>query len=121
MKTKVEKVKSKGVLADYVKKSDMSLYHHLKNRSLIAMKISKALKEAGLSKKEFAQKMGKSPTVITEWLSGQRNFTCDTLTDISLALGINLLDTRIDETNYTNGNVSMPVILKSFYKKEELV
>jgi len=58
VKTKVEKVKSKGVLADYVKKADMSLYHHLKNRSLIAMKISKALKEAGLSKKEFAQKMG---------------------------------------------------------------
>jgi len=58
MKTKVETVKSKGVLADYVKKADTALYNHLKNRSLIAMKISKALKEAGLSKKEFAQKNG---------------------------------------------------------------
>ncbi|WP_081618586.1 helix-turn-helix domain-containing protein [Segatella paludivivens] len=37
--------------------------------------------------------MGKNATVVSEWLSGDRNFTIDTLTDISVELGISLIDT----------------------------
>jgi hypothetical protein len=39
--------------------------------------------------------MKKSTTVISEWLSGERNFTTDTLMDIEDALGVRLLDTSI--------------------------
>ena len=39
--------------------------------------------------------MKKSPTVISEWLSGDRNFTVDTLVEIEDALGIRLLDVSV--------------------------
>ena len=39
--------------------------------------------------------MKKSTTVISEWLSGDRNFTADTLMEIEEALGIRLLDISI--------------------------
>ena len=37
--------------------------------------------------------MGKNATVVSEWLSGDRNFTIDTLTDISVALDVSFIDT----------------------------
>ena len=39
--------------------------------------------------------MGKSETVVSEWLSGDRNFTIDTLSDIEEVLGVRLLDTTV--------------------------
>jgi transcriptional regulator with XRE-family HTH domain len=35
--------------------------------------------ERGLSKLEFAQALGKRPSEVTKWLSGQHNFTIRTL------------------------------------------
>jgi len=59
---------------------------------LLAASISKAIKSKGLTKSEFAEKMGKNPSVVTKWLSGVHNFTSDTLTDIQQVLGISLLN-----------------------------
>jgi len=62
-------------------------------RMMIASKISKALKEKGWMKKDLMKAMGKkNPPEITRWLSGTHNFTSDLLFDLSLVLGINLLD-----------------------------
>jgi len=71
---------------------------------MIAAKIADALHNNGMSQKDFAQLMGKSQTVITEWLSGNRNFTIDTLTDISMALHIRLLDTTSMEFVIVSNN-----------------
>lgn len=62
-----------------------------RDRMLIAVKIADALEAKRLSNKAFAKLMGKSESEVSEWLSGNRNFTVDTLSDISDCLGIRLL------------------------------
>ncbi|HAD12740.1 MAG TPA: hypothetical protein DCF33_09920, partial [Saprospirales bacterium] len=44
-----------------------------------------------INKKQFAELVGQSPSVITKWLSGGHNFTVDTLTDIQRVLNVRLL------------------------------
>ena len=94
MKTKnIEQVQPQGFLADLLSNIDEKEMKRTENRMLLAMKIAEALKQKHISQKEFANMMGKSETVVSEWLSGDRNFTIDTLTDISVALGVSLIDT----------------------------
>ena len=62
-----------------------------RDRMRIAVKIADALEAKKLSQKAFAELMKKSESEISEWLSGNRNFTVDTLSDISDCLGIRLL------------------------------
>ena len=62
-----------------------------RDRMLIAVKIADTLEAKKLSQKAFAELMKKSESEISEWLSGNRNFTVDTLSDISDCLGICLL------------------------------
>lgn len=64
---------------------------HTRDRMLIAIRIADALEAKKLSQKRFAELMGKSESEISEWLSGNRNFTIDTLSDIGNCLGINLI------------------------------
>lgn len=65
----------------------------VETKMMIASKISKALKEKGWRKKDLMKAMGKkNPSEITRWLSGTHNFTSDLLSDLSLVLGINLLN-----------------------------
>jgi transcriptional regulator with XRE-family HTH domain len=59
--------------------------------------------------------MGKSPTVISEWLSGERNFTVDTLTDIEEVLGVQLLDVTIMTT--VNANTESVLTMQRKAKK----
>ncbi len=61
------------------------------NRMLLSVKIQDAMTAKGIGKKQLAEMMGQSPSVITKWLSGGHNFTVDTLTDIQRILGVRLL------------------------------
>ena len=61
-----------------------------RDRMLIAVKIADALEAKNLSQKAFGELMGKSESEISEWLSGNSDFTVDTLSDISDCLGIRL-------------------------------
>lgn len=63
------------------------------NKMMIAGKISDAIKDKGMTQKEFAIKMQKSESEISEWLSGDGNFTIETLSEIEDILSIKLLDT----------------------------
>ncbi|MGN1233627.1 MAG: multiprotein-bridging factor 1 family protein [Candidatus Cryptobacteroides sp.] len=56
-------------------------------RKRTAEEILDAMKASGLSRKEFAMKMGRQPSEVTKWLSGTHNFTSDLLAEISLVLG----------------------------------
>jgi transcriptional regulator with XRE-family HTH domain len=60
----------------------------VEDRMLLAARIADLIKDRGLGKKDFAQLLGKEPSLITRWLSGTHNFTQDTLTEISFALGV---------------------------------
>ena len=56
----------------------------------IADKLDAALKERGLTQKEFAHMIGHTQAEVSRWLSGSHNFTLATLAKISVALGVNL-------------------------------
>ena len=59
----------------------------MRDRMLVAVKIADALEAKKLSQKAFAEIMGKSESEISEWLSGNRNFTIDTLLDVAVVSG----------------------------------
>jgi len=61
------------------------------SRMILAAKIFDAMVAKGLGKKQFAERMGQRPSVITKWLSGGHNFTVDTLSDIQRVLDVQLL------------------------------
>ncbi len=60
------------------------------DRMLLAARIDDLLIEKKLNNRGFAELMHKDASVISKWLSGTHNFTVDTLTEISEALGVSL-------------------------------
>lgn len=59
----------------------------------IADEINKFMLEKGLTKKQFADALGKKPSEVTKWLSGQHNFTIKTLAMLSSFFGKSLIVT----------------------------
>lgn len=57
----------------------------------IADRLDYLIKEKGLTKKEFAEAIGKRPSEVTKWLSGQHNFTIRTLSMLSAFFGQSLI------------------------------
>ena len=53
----------------------------------ISDRIYALMNERGLSKKQFADALGRRPSEITKWLSGQHNFTISTLAMLSTFFG----------------------------------
>ncbi len=53
----------------------------------ISDRIDFLMNERGLSKKQFADALGRRPSEITKWLSGQHNFTIATLGMLSSFFG----------------------------------
>ena len=60
----------------------------------IAERLESLIKEKGLSKKEFADAIGKRPSEVTKWLSGQHNFTLRTLAMLSTFFGESLVEVK---------------------------
>ena len=61
-------------------------YLKVARRMRIAIQIADAMEAQHISKKELACKMGRQPSEITKWLSGDQNFTSDTLAELSYYL-----------------------------------
>ncbi len=57
----------------------------------ISDRIYELMTKRGLSKVEFAQALGKRPSEITKWLSGQHNFTLRTISLLSAFFGEDLI------------------------------
>ena len=57
----------------------------------ISNRINDLMTGRGLSKLEFAQALGKRPSEVTKWLSGQHNFTIRTLSLLSAFFGESLI------------------------------
>lgn len=57
----------------------------------ISNRIYELMTKRGLSKVEFAQALGKRPSEITKWLSGQHNFTIRTLSLLSVFFNEDLI------------------------------
>lgn len=84
--------KQSDTLARILADTEERDFCRMRNRMLVAAKIADALKVRHISQKRFAEMIGRSEPEISEWLSGDRNFTIDTLSDVSVCLGIRLLD-----------------------------
>lgn len=80
-------------------------------KMMLAAKIYAALKSKGWKSLDLAQALElKSPSLISKWLSGTHNFTVDTLVDIQRVLGINLVNTQINQPVSTlNVNLTINV------------
>lgn len=53
----------------------------------ISDRIDALMSEKGLSRKQFADALGRRPSEITKWLSGQHNFTISTIAMLSAFFG----------------------------------
>ena len=86
----------------------------------IADRIDKLIKKRGLTKKEFAASIGKRPSEVTKWLSGQHNFTIRTIAMISAYFGEPLIlpikSSSLEKTEYI---LSSPEIMKIIKQGEE--
>lgn len=91
----IKSKKANGVLGQLLAKIDRTELEKTSNRMLVAAKIGNALQQKKITQKKFAKIMSRSESEISEWLSGDRNFTIDTLTEISVALNISLIDTSL--------------------------
>ncbi len=58
----------------------------------LVVRINQLLRENDISKKDLAEKMDKSPSEISKWLSGDHNFTLRSLAKLSAELGEPLLE-----------------------------
>ena len=97
MKT-ISKRKATGTLGKMVSEVNPDKLAKMRNRMLIAAKIADAMQAQHLNQKQFAKMMGRTESEISDWLSGDRNFTIDTLFDIGQALGITFLSTTLHYT-----------------------
>lgn len=53
----------------------------------IANRIEYLMRNQGLTKKQFAEALGRRPSEVTKWLSGEHNFTVATLSRLSAFFG----------------------------------
>lgn len=91
----INKRKASGTLGKMVSEVNPVQLAKMRNRMLIAAKIADAMQAQHLNQKQFAKMMGRTESEISDWLSGDRNFTIDTLFDIGQALGITFLSTTL--------------------------
>jgi hypothetical protein len=75
----------------------------IETKMLLAAKIADAMQKKGWNKTDLLKAVGKSnPSIVTKWLSGTHNFTSDTLVEIGVALGINLMHLE-EKAIFTDG------------------
>lgn len=67
----------------------------------LVVRINQLLAQQELSKKDLAEKLDKSPSEITKWLSGEHNFTLRSLAKLSAELGEPLLEVPKHRTQRT--------------------
>lgn len=67
----------------------------------IATEIESLMRERGLTKKQFADALGKKPSEVTKWLSGQHNFTIRTIAMLSNFFGTPIIRTATREYYYS--------------------
>ncbi len=87
--------RNRNLVAEALAKFGEANQNKVRNKLIIATKIRRRLCELKMSQKDFAEKIGKSAPEVSDILSGDRNLTIDTMTDIEQILNIHLLDTTL--------------------------
>lgn len=63
----------------------------IKKSLLLARKIEAAMRQKQYNRQQFAAIMGVQPSIVTRWLSGNHNFTVETLFEIEENLDVQLI------------------------------
>jgi len=66
----------------------------LKKSAAIAVRVLDALKAQNLSQKELAERLNISPQQISKIVKGQENLTLETISNLEIALGIQIIDDK---------------------------
>lgn len=85
----------KNIIAEALSRYGEANRRKVRNKLIIATKISRRIRELGMTQKEFADRIGKSAPEVSDILSGDRNLTIDTMSDIERVLDMRLLDTTL--------------------------
>jgi ribosome-binding protein aMBF1 (putative translation factor) len=88
---KTARIYESAALDEFVALENPELTAIIEKKMLLAAKIYEALQTQKISNRTFAERLNISPSLVTKWLSGQHNFTVDTLVKIERILGIELL------------------------------
>ena len=70
----------------------------LNKSAAIALKVLDALKAQSLSQKELADRMNISPQQISKIVKGQENLTLETISNLELALGIQIIEGKANRS-----------------------
>jgi len=70
----------------------------LKKSAAIAVRVLDALKAQNLSQKELAERMNISPQQISKIVKGQENLTLETISNLEIALGIQIIDVKANHS-----------------------
>lgn len=115
MKNKA-KVYESSQIKTLLEKRDPLKTQQSKIKMGLSARLEDILIELGWGKKDLAGKMGKSPSMVTRWLSGTHNFTIDTITEIEFVTG-KLLNTKKQSKIITvQGSLKMDAVIN----KEEI-
>jgi len=57
----------------------------------IMVRVHQILREKGITQKNLAERMGKTPSEISKWLSGEHNFTLRSLAKLEAELGTEII------------------------------
>jgi ribosome-binding protein aMBF1 (putative translation factor) len=79
------------IIQEALKNIDPNRREMVRRRMMISARIDDALKLKGWSQKQLADKMEKRPSEVTKWLSGNHNFTLETISQIEKQLGVTLI------------------------------
>ena len=79
------------IIQEALKNIDPTRREMVRKRMLISARIDDALKSKGWSQKQLADRMGKRPSEITKWLSGNHNFTLEMISIIEKQLNLTLI------------------------------
>ena len=90
-KEKTARAYRSAVLDEFVALENLEITAAVEKKMLLAVKIYDALQEQKMGNCAFAERLNISPSLVTKWLSGQHNFTVETLVKIERVLGIELL------------------------------
>ena len=84
------KRKSTGVMAEIFNTITPEEMQITGNKMLVAANIADLMESKGWTPAQFAEKFPKTEDEILQWLEGQTDFDIDTLTQISLVLGVDI-------------------------------
>lgn len=88
----------KSQLIDSILDNSKEEFEMTKERMLLAARIKKQMNKLGMKNSDLAKALNlRSTSIVTKWLSGNHNFTSNTLFSIQKIIGIRLINNDSDE------------------------